>query len=170
MLSVQRPFILIVYISPSLSLSAIKLAHSVNISAILSLIQSVSWIFNSRLLSQHVGQSPSQDTHMSTLRSASLHFFCNSVSYIWETIATKINCIFRIVVFQRMVHSIRLYFRVKAKNSMGLSAMTSCELPTYDMTLPEGRITADFSSTSHPELLQGSALALDDSVIVTQKV
>ncbi|KAI0212798.1 hypothetical protein LSAT2_002240, partial [Lamellibrachia satsuma] len=74
------------------------------------------------------------------------------------------------VVVRRMVHSIRLYFRVKAKNSMGLSTMTSCELPTYDMTLPEGRITADFSSTSHPELLQGSALALDDSVIVTQKI
>jgi len=69
-----------------------------------------------------------------------------------------------------MVHSRRLYFRVKAQNSMGTSAVSLCELPTYDMTLPEGRITPDFRSTSHRELLQGSALALDDSVIRTQKV
>ena len=53
---------------------------------------------------------------------------------------------------------------------MGLSAVTSCELPTYDMTLPEGRITPDFRSTSHRELLQGSVLALDDSVIRTHQV
>ncbi|KAK2165039.1 hypothetical protein NP493_1368g00012 [Ridgeia piscesae] len=74
------------------------------------------------------------------------------------------------VVVRTLVHSIHLYFSVKAQNSMGLSAVTSCELPTYDMTLPEGRITPDFRSTSHRELLQGSALALDDSVIRTHQI
>ena len=73
-------------------------------------------------------------------------------------------------LFQTLVHSIPLYFSVKAQNSMGLSAVTSCELPTYDMTLPEGRIIPDFRSTSHRELLQGSALALDDSVIKIHQV
>ena len=77
------------------------------------------------------------------------------------------NCAF---LFQTLVHSIPLYFSVKAQNSMGLSAVTSCELSTYDMTLPEGRITPDFRSTSHREVLQGSALALDDSVITTHQV
>ncbi|KAI0241220.1 hypothetical protein LSAT2_032838 [Lamellibrachia satsuma] len=74
------------------------------------------------------------------------------------------------VLFQTMVQSRPLYFRVKAQNSMGLSSTTSCQLPTYDMTLPEGRITPDFSSTSHPGLLQGSALVLDDSVVVREMI
>ena len=69
-----------------------------------------------------------------------------------------------------MVHSVPLYFSVSATNSMGLSATSTCHLPTYDMTLPVGRVTPDFRSTSHPGLLHGSALAFDDSVIVEKKV
>ena len=72
--------------------------------------------------------------------------------------------------FQTMVHSVPLYFRVQATNTMGLSSTTSCQIPTYDMTLPVGRITSDFSSTSHPGIIQVSALAFDDSAIVEQMV
>ena len=57
-----------------------------------------------------------------------------------------------------------------AKNSMGSTSTISCELPTYDMTLPEGRITASVGSTSYPEALRGSTLALDDSVLIVQMV
>jgi len=73
-------------------------------------------------------------------------------------------------LFQRMVHSVPLYFLVKAKNSMGLTSSTSCQLSTYDMTLPQGRVMFDFSSTSHTGMLRGSTLALDDSVITAQRV
>ena len=82
----------------------------------------------------------------------------------------RLHHVYYRVPFQKMVHSIPLYFRVMAKNSMGSTSTISCELPTYDMTLPEGRITASFGSTSYPEALRGSTLALDDSVLAVQMV
>ena len=53
-------------------------------------------------------------------------------------------------------------------NGGGMSTAT-CSLPTFDVTLPTGRITPDFKSTSHPHILRASAVVYDDSVILMQK-
>ncbi|XP_019642103.1 PREDICTED: uncharacterized protein LOC109483513 [Branchiostoma belcheri] len=50
-----------------------------------------------------------------------------------------------------------------------LTSLVTCELPTYDLTLPGGRVTPDFLSTSHPGILRASAVALDDAALVNQK-
>ena len=97
-------------------------------------------------LNATIGRYLTRSVHQEEQLSDSL-----SDSQLWLNVLTNGIC------FQRMVHNQPFYFQVKAQNSMGLSSTTSCQLPTYDMTLPEGRVTPDFSSTSHPGLLQGSA-------------
>lgn len=58
-----------------------------------------------------------------------------------------------------------LYFTVWAENSAGARAQVSCKLPTYDTTLPSGRITPEFMTTSNPSVIRASAQVHDDSVI-----
>ncbi|XP_035696857.1 uncharacterized protein LOC118430254 [Branchiostoma floridae] len=69
------------------------------------------------------------------------------------------------VVFKKMKGGVPLYFTVTGTNSGGGNAKVTCELPTYDVTLPGGRVTPDFLTTSHPSILRASAVAHDDSVI-----
>ncbi|XP_078585864.1 uncharacterized protein LOC144867675 [Branchiostoma floridae x Branchiostoma japonicum] len=76
---------------------------------------------------------------------------------------------FSTVVAKMMRGGVPLYFTVTASNSAQQTSLATCELPTYDVTLPGGRVTPDFISTSHPGILRASAVALDDSVLINQK-
>ncbi|XP_078695733.1 uncharacterized protein LOC144924478 [Branchiostoma floridae x Branchiostoma belcheri] len=73
------------------------------------------------------------------------------------------------VVFKKMKGGVPLYFTVTGTNSGGGNAKVTCQLPTYDVTLPGGRVTPDFLSTSHPSILRASALAHDDSAILQKR-
>ncbi|CAH1268736.1 Hypp3968 [Branchiostoma lanceolatum] len=73
------------------------------------------------------------------------------------------------VVFKKMKGGVPLYFTVTGTNSGGGDAKVTCELPTYDVTLPAGRVTPDFLTTSHPNILRASAVAHDDSVILLKR-
>ncbi|XP_066289761.1 uncharacterized protein [Branchiostoma lanceolatum] len=70
------------------------------------------------------------------------------------------------IIVRSMKGGVPLYFTVIAKNSGGGDAKVTCELPTYDVTLPGGRVTPDFLTTSHPNILRASAVAHDDSEII----
>ena len=58
-----------------------------------------------------------------------------------------------------------LYFKMSAENSGGARSSVYCSLPTYDTSLPTGRIALEFKSTSSPTTLKISAFIHDDSVI-----
>ncbi|XP_066289112.1 uncharacterized protein [Branchiostoma lanceolatum] len=73
------------------------------------------------------------------------------------------------VIFKKMKGGVPLYFTVTGTNSGGGDAKVTCELPTYDVTLPGGRVTPDFLTTSHPNILRASAVAHDDSVILLKR-
>ncbi|XP_078658229.1 uncharacterized protein LOC144903712 [Branchiostoma floridae x Branchiostoma belcheri] len=76
---------------------------------------------------------------------------------------------FTTIVAQVLRGGVPLYFTVTATNSAQQTSLVTCELPTYDVTLPGGRVTPDFLSTSHPGILRASAVALDDAALVNQK-
>ena len=62
-----------------------------------------------------------------------------------------------------------LYFTIWAENSSGTRSKATCSLPTYDVTVPTGRLTADFTSTSNPAVLRASVVVIEDSALsVTQ--
>ena len=63
-----------------------------------------------------------------------------------------------------------MYFTVTARNNAGKTSQTTCYLPTYDVTIPLGRVTTAFTTTSHPNIVRASAIALDDSVLDSQRV
>ncbi|XP_035668224.1 uncharacterized protein LOC118410558 isoform X2 [Branchiostoma floridae] len=73
------------------------------------------------------------------------------------------------IIVREMKGGVPLYFTVTATNSGGGNAKVTCELPTYDVTLPGGRVTPDFLTTSHPNILRASAVAHDDSVILHKR-
>ncbi|XP_066275501.1 uncharacterized protein [Branchiostoma lanceolatum] len=73
------------------------------------------------------------------------------------------------VVFKKMKGGVPLYFTVTGTNSGGGDAKVTCELPTFDVTLPGGRVTPDFITTSHPSILRASAVAHDDSAILQKR-
>ncbi|WAR05127.1 hypothetical protein MAR_020496 [Mya arenaria] len=58
-----------------------------------------------------------------------------------------------------------LYFIMFAENSAGSRSYVSCELPTYDSTPPTGRLHAEFTYTSNPNIIQATVLIQDDSEI-----
>ncbi|XP_071798137.1 uncharacterized protein [Asterias amurensis] len=62
-----------------------------------------------------------------------------------------------------------LHFTVYAMNNGGGTSTATCSLPTFDITLPTGRVTPDFTLTSHPHILRASAVVYDDSVILMLK-
>eukprot|EP00058_Branchiostoma_floridae_P000530 XP_002586018.1 hypothetical protein BRAFLDRAFT_110184 [Branchiostoma floridae] len=70
------------------------------------------------------------------------------------------------IIVRSMKGGVPLYFTVTAENSGGGDAKVTCELSTYDVTLPGGRVTPDFLTTSHPSILRASAVAFDDSEII----
>ncbi|XP_022103294.1 uncharacterized protein LOC110986022 [Acanthaster planci] len=73
------------------------------------------------------------------------------------------------IITQTLLGGHPLHFTVYAMNNGGGSSTATCSLPTFDITLPTGRITPDFTSTSHPHVLRASAVVYDDSVILLQK-
>ncbi|KAL3873866.1 hypothetical protein ACJMK2_036950, partial [Sinanodonta woodiana] len=56
-----------------------------------------------------------------------------------------------------------LYFTVYAENSQGVRSSVSCSVSTYDVTLPDGRFTAEFTTTSNPSTLKSSVVVYEDS-------
>ncbi|XP_070573761.1 uncharacterized protein [Ptychodera flava] len=74
-----------------------------------------------------------------------------------------------VVIAQVLPGGVVTHFTVKATDSAGNMAMATCSLPTYDVTLPGGRVTPDFYSTSRPDVLRASAVVYDDSPLVSQK-
>ncbi|XP_021370398.1 uncharacterized protein LOC110461300 [Mizuhopecten yessoensis] len=60
-------------------------------------------------------------------------------------------------------NSIPLYWNVKARNSQGLEIYTTCQLSTYDNTIPDGRVDSSFAFSSHPSVLSGTITVFDDS-------
>ncbi len=73
------------------------------------------------------------------------------------------------IISQILIGGHPLHFTVYAMNDDGGTSIATCSLPTFDITLPTGRITPDFISTSHPHILRASAVVYDDSVILMQK-
>ncbi|VDH98959.1 Hypothetical predicted protein [Mytilus galloprovincialis] len=63
-----------------------------------------------------------------------------------------------------------LYFTMYAQNDAGERSMATCSLNTYDVTLPGGRFTADFLSTSNPAVMKASVVVYEDSDIVLTQV
>ncbi|XP_076085326.1 uncharacterized protein LOC143056125 [Mytilus galloprovincialis] len=63
-----------------------------------------------------------------------------------------------------------LYFTMYAQNDAGARSMATCSLNTYDVTLPGGRFTEDFLSTSNPAVMRASVVVYEDSDIVLTQV
>ena len=73
--------------------------------------------------------------------------------------------------FQRLsTTGVPLYFTMYAQNDAGERSMATCSLNTYDVTLPGGRFTADFLSTSNPAVMKASVVVYEDSDIVLTQV
>ncbi|XP_072033446.1 LOW QUALITY PROTEIN: uncharacterized protein [Amphiura filiformis] len=72
-----------------------------------------------------------------------------------------------------IVHDLKgglpLYFTVTASNSGGGTSSVTCDIPTYDVTLPAGRIDPAFYRSSHPYILEATAVVHDDSEILTEQ-
>ncbi|XP_070562334.1 uncharacterized protein [Ptychodera flava] len=62
-----------------------------------------------------------------------------------------------------------LHFTVTAINDGDGSVALQCEIPTYDTTVPMGRVTPDFRTTSHPGILRASSVITDDSQLILKK-
>ena len=73
-------------------------------------------------------------------------------------------------MLQKMHTGQRLYFKISARNNAGGVAHTTCEMSTYDMTLPTGRVKAGYSSSSDPNEMQASLILTDDSKITQTMV
>ena len=73
-------------------------------------------------------------------------------------------------LFQGLLNGVTLYFTVRATNSQGGSATATCTLPTFDTTLPGGRVDIAFKSTSHPGILKASAVLHEDSEIMNSRL
>ncbi|XP_019614832.1 PREDICTED: uncharacterized protein LOC109462715, partial [Branchiostoma belcheri] len=73
------------------------------------------------------------------------------------------------VVEQVLPGRIPLYFTVKGTNSAGGTASVTCQLSSYDTTPPAGRVIPDFFTTSHPNVLKASAMAVDETPLVERK-
>ena len=68
--------------------------------------------------------------------------------------------------FQRLdVSSQAVYFTVKATNNGGATKEVTCSIDTYDVTLPSGRLEADFATTSNRHVLHGSLVVYEDSAL-----
>ncbi|KAK6192291.1 hypothetical protein SNE40_003784 [Patella caerulea] len=59
-----------------------------------------------------------------------------------------------------------IYFTVVGKNSEGASSTVTCSIPTYDVTLPGGRLEVDFITSSNPGVLKASVVVYEDSELV----
>ncbi|KAK7493720.1 hypothetical protein BaRGS_00015049 [Batillaria attramentaria] len=65
---------------------------------------------------------------------------------------------------------IPLYFLVSATNCQGLEFTAMCSIPTYDCTVPDGRVDAGYRCTSHPSELSARVIFYDDSELVKRSL
>ncbi|XP_046562947.1 uncharacterized protein LOC124271840 [Haliotis rubra] len=72
--------------------------------------------------------------------------------------------------FSKNGYGVPVYFTVYGENSAGARSTVTCAIPTYDVTPPGGRLTADFSSTSNPAELRGNVVVYEDSDLVKSSV
>ena len=73
--------------------------------------------------------------------------------------------------FQRLsATGVPLFFTMYAQNDAGERSMATCDLHTYDVTLPGGRFTEDFLSTSNPAVMKASVVVYEDSDIELTQV
>lgn len=56
-----------------------------------------------------------------------------------------------------------MHFTVIAENSAGERSKASCDLPTYDVTLPDGRFQEEFITSSNPDALKAAVKINEDS-------
>ncbi|XP_046562951.1 uncharacterized protein LOC124271844 [Haliotis rubra] len=63
-------------------------------------------------------------------------------------------------------HGVPVFFTVYGENSAGARTAVTCSIPTYDVTPPGGRLTAEFSSTSNPAELMGNVVVYEDSDLI----
>ncbi|KAI6655616.1 hypothetical protein LOD99_2114 [Oopsacas minuta] len=69
-----------------------------------------------------------------------------------------------VLIARQLLSSIPLYWTAKASNSQGVSAASECSLPTYDTTLPIGRVDfMEYIYSSHPSILIGETTIIDDT-------
>ncbi|KAI8485717.1 hypothetical protein Bbelb_365510, partial [Branchiostoma belcheri] len=68
-----------------------------------------------------------------------------------------------------LTFGVPLYFTAEACNNAGLCSQATCRLPTYDNTVPGGRIDAAFLSTSNQYKLSAVAKLFDDSELSLQR-
>ncbi|XP_019616821.1 PREDICTED: uncharacterized protein LOC109464310 [Branchiostoma belcheri] len=68
-----------------------------------------------------------------------------------------------------LTFGVPLYFTAEACNNAGLCSQATCRLPTYDNTVPGGRIDASFLSTSNQYKLSAVAKLFDDSELSLQR-
>ena len=69
-----------------------------------------------------------------------------------------------------MKGGVPLYFTVTVSNSAGGKSTATCSIPTYDVTLPVGRIEPAFRTTSNPRILEATSVLYDDSEIISEQV
>nr|XP_006820036.1 PREDICTED: uncharacterized protein LOC102804939 [Saccoglossus kowalevskii] len=67
-----------------------------------------------------------------------------------------------------MVDGMPLYYTATLSNQGDLSITATCDLQTYDLTIPSGRVTPDFLSSSHPSILRASSVINEDSELTSQ--
>lgn len=68
------------------------------------------------------------------------------------------------------VTGLPLNFTVTVANDAGGQVKAVCWIPTYDVTIPVGRFTEDYISTSNPVVMRASVVVSDDSVIDLSEV
>ncbi|XP_070573744.1 uncharacterized protein [Ptychodera flava] len=74
-----------------------------------------------------------------------------------------------VVIAEMLPGGLVTHFTVQATDSANNAAVATCLLPTYDVTLPEGRVTPEFHTTSRHDILRASAVVYDDSELNSQK-
>ena len=62
-----------------------------------------------------------------------------------------------------------LHWTVSATNTQGLKTVVQCSIGTYDITLPSGRMEANYVKTSHPNKISSSLVVIDDSPLVEEQ-
>ncbi|XP_070573748.1 uncharacterized protein [Ptychodera flava] len=74
-----------------------------------------------------------------------------------------------VVIAEMLPGGVVTHFTVTATDSANNAAIATCYLPTYDVSLPEGRVTSEFQATSRHDILRASAVVYDDSELKSQK-
>ncbi|XP_067658325.1 uncharacterized protein [Haliotis asinina] len=70
-----------------------------------------------------------------------------------------------VITHELKPHGVPLYFTILGVNHGDLETPITCSIPTYDITPPGGRLTADFLTTSNPSELRASLVVYEDSVL-----